>query len=407
MPKLVTSSVARKNLRWDAKRKMFVGWQIDVYVNQGTGRNPKRHRITFPSENEAKSAENRLRVKSENIRLGIELPSGTSNVTVRELFERRLSEITRRNDLNRAARVFSLFLDLNPEVRFVEDAKPAHFDAYVLAREGASRKVAASTINREMTHLITAFRRAPKLFRELAEYQPPRMDRPKFRKNPREGVISEKDLELIIASILNDRIPNERQARTLARPVIAAIFEIGWYLGLRLGEIRRLEKRDFSEDKRSLRVVRWKTGNVSQIDFLPDRVVEILVERGRAATGDLLFDLECSEATFEHVVRDAIVAAGLIYGRHVPGGVTFHSNRHSFTTRMIQVADLATARAFTGHSNSAMVAYYSHASADSRKAAMEKLYGAPGDEERLRRIFDAVRDGAMGFEEFALQIRQN
>lgn len=46
-----------------------------------------------------------------------------------------------------------------------------------------------------------------------------------------------------------------------------------------------------------------------------------------------------------------------------------------------------------------MVAYYSHASPDSRRAAMERLYGA-GGRERLRDLYDRVREGRATFEEF-------
>lgn len=86
------------------------------------------------------------------------------------------------------------------------------------------------------------------------------------------------------------------------------------------------------------------------------------------------------------------------YGRNEQDGITFHSNRHSFTTRLIQVTDIATARAFTGHSNAEMVGYYSHASADSRRAAMEKLYGKSTED--LRQIYDNIVSGEFDFDEF-------
>lgn len=65
---------------------------------------------------------------------------------------------------------------------------------------------------------------------------------------------------------------------------------------------------------------------------------------------------------------------------------------------MIQVTDIATARAFTGHSNAEMVGYYSHASADSGKAAMEKLYGKSTED--LREVYDNIVSGKLDFEQF-------
>ena len=404
MPTLVTSETERKNLRWDPRRRLFVGWRIDVRVSQGPGRAAKRHRVVYPSETEARSAENRLRARSENIRLGLEARTETELIELTELFARRLEEIPRKNDFLRAKRVFALFADINPDLRYVREAMPAHFNAYQLERERARRPVSPATINREMTHLITAFARARKLFRDLADYTPPKIERPRFRKNPRTGVIDEAAKTRIVRSILAET-ENERVKKPHVRAVIADIFEIGWMLGMRLGEIRSLTPADFSAERRTLRVVRWKTGTVSQLSYLPDRAVEILTKASDTAAQEgrsLLFQLDCSPLLMEKVLKRAIVAAGLPYGRNVPGGITFHSNRHSFTTRLVQVADLATAASFTGHASREMVAYYSHASDGSRKAAMARLYG---NEDRLRSIWERTRSGALEFEAFAAEIR--
>lgn len=94
------------------------------------------------------------------------------------------------------------------------------------------------------------------------------------------------------------------------------------------------------------------------------------------------------------VLRDACNECGIEYGRESIDGVTFHSTRHSFTTRLVEVTDLATAQSFTGHANKQMIAYYSHASDGSPKAAMERMYGS--DRRRtLRLILTDLKSGVI------------
>lgn len=389
-------------MRWDAKRKCFVGWQIDVYVNQGAGRRPKRRRSVYPSESEAKSAENRLKVKSENIKLGIETAEETTPVTVSHLFNKRLEQLNGKEKI-RAARVFQTFIDLNGDLEYVSEARGAHFDRFTAQRE--TDGVSAQTILRELTPLVTAFKRARRLFpRELGDYHPPAIERPRVRTAPRQGVITEPQKDALVKAILSDRLKKERRERTQNRPVIARMFELAWFLGLRLGEIRKLKKSDYDDAQRSLRVVRWKTGTVSLLEFLPDEVCEVLKQAAADSENELLFNLTTSEHTLNCVIKQACQTAGLRHGRKEIDGITFHSNRHSFTTRIIQVADIATAAAYTAHSNKEMVAYYSHASRESKRTAMEKMYGQTNNLEKLRKIYDKIAAGEMTFEEFAREI---
>lgn len=407
MPKLVTSSVERKNLRWDAKRKKYVGWQIDVYVNQGAGKRPKRHRVTYSSETEAKAAESRLRVKSENIRLGIETPEETKRVKIIDLLNKRLAEIESRREKIRAERVFQLFIDVNPEIKFVDELRHNHFDAFIEHRlsdaaRGTDKKIKPETVGRELTPLVTAFRKGARGFKELADFRLPAIERPRVKKRPRQTNITEAQKNAIIKAILSDRLKKERTERTRNRPAIAAMFEVAWYLGLRLGEIIKLEKADFNFENKTLRVVRWKTGAVSLLEFLPERIVEILQKQSEDSKSAFLFNLACSEHTLNSIIKQACETCGLKHGIKEPDGITFHSNRHSFTSRIVQVADIATAQSFTSHSNAEMVAYYSHASPDSKRAAMEKMYGKKEvlTPEGLRELYEKTKTGELEFEDF-------
>lgn len=180
------------------------------------------------------------------------------------------------------------------------------------------------------------------------------------------------------------------------------MFELAWLLGLRLGEVLKLTPADYDPNSRSLRVVRWKTGAVTRFDHLPDRAVEILAEF-TAEPAATIFPLSCSLVTMYSVLRAACTECGIEYGRESIDGVTFHATRHSFTTRLVEVTDLATAQSFTGHANKQMIAYYSHASDGSRKAAMERMYGSD-KHEKLIEILINLRGGSVDLERAARSI---
>lgn len=109
----------------------------------------------------------------------------------------------------------------------------------------------------------------------LDGYEPPRVVRPRYKKQTtRNRLITEMEMRSMVETISNDRLPREKYNRTGSRPVVAAMLELAWMLGLRFGEVRRLLKTDFNAKQKSLRVVRWKTGNVSLLEYLPDRAID-------------------------------------------------------------------------------------------------------------------------------------
>ncbi len=206
--------------------------------------------------------------------------------------------------------------------------------------------------------------------------------------------ISKTDMLKIVHSVLTQRTKKERFQRKNARPHFARMFEVAWMLGLRFAEIRGFKPTDLTGDV--LIVRRGKTDSLTEMKYVPPRVIELLKEGP--------FEL-CSEHTLTDILKQACIANGIPYGRDGMDSITFHSTRHSFTTRMSQVTDIATTAAYTGHSDLEMVAYYSHASDESQRIAMERMYGSSGLEE----VFEQVRNGQMSLENFTrwAQTHQN
>src|SRR5690606_21036426 len=215
--------------------------------------------------------------------------------------------------------------------------------------------VASDTIRRELTRIYAAFMTAEEMFPvELDGYEAPPIKRPKKQK--RDGVarrtISAEEKDSIVKFLSDYRFPSRGwQVPDHTPLVMAGMFEFAWLLGLRYSEILGLLRRDFDRMPPRLRFRRFKTAEAATFEFLPDRAVEILAEMSDLSTTEFIFDLKLSTNAFEKILRQACEASGIPYGRKKTDGITFHSTRHSFTTRLVQVTDIATAASITGHSD--------------------------------------------------------
>jgi len=320
-----------------------------------------------------------------------------SDVMLTDLFEKRKQAIENEKERIRAERVFRVFNGLFDAPARVPDVRTPDFRRYINLR--IEDGVKPETANREINVISAAFNEASSMFpRELEGYEPPKMARPKIsRRKKVKHEITEAEADAIINAIKTDCLPRESEKRTTARPIAADMFTIGWMLGLRIGELEKLEETDLVGD--ILRVVRWKTNDISMIGPLPSEVIEILRRNIAASRSKLIFDLTCSRHTFDDIIKQACGSAGVKYGRGEFDAVTFHSTRHSFTSRLVRVTDIATARSFTGHSSDEMVEYYAHASDEQRKLAMSKMFGADRKKE-LSSIFKKIKAGKMSEAEF-------
>jgi integrase len=388
----------KPGLRYDSEKQIWVGYRADVRVNG------KRPRPIFKTKDEANSFVEAAQRQRKYDRAGIEIIAAPADLRISQLFKRRLEVIKNTKEKIRARRVFNQFQTTIGGDLPIRQIDTEHFQLF--NNERLATGVRPATVSREDTVLSTAFKEAKSLFPlELKGYKSPEMARPKYKKRKLKDkhIITPEEKEGIIQSVLNDRLAREHQVRTLSRPIVAGMFENSWLLGLRFSECKNLLKTDLKPKARTLRVVRSKTEGVDLLEFIPDRAVEILSGHSATSKSDYIFDLPCSDHTFTDIVRRACRANGITYGRNELDGVTFHSTRHSFTTRMSQVADLATTQAYTGHSDQEMVVYYSHASKDSKRRAMERMYGS--NDGKLKEIYEKVRVGEMDFEAFLKEIK--
>lgn len=368
----LTQSRRTANSRYDPVKKCYISYRVDVRAGG------KRYRNKFATKREAETFIERVKAKHREERAGL---STRSDVRCTELFAKHCAAIRNTKEQIRFRRVSGDFLSIIGYDPRVADVTRQMFLAYVAARQN----VKPETVNRELTSLSAAFKRAEQYFPSLDGFNV-KIPRAKSRKTHQyKRVITEAEMIAICNAIRTGRTWKEHQQRTEAREPFARMFEFAWMLGLRFGEVRSLTIEDYQDG--ILHVRRPKTGIVTPLAHIPPRAVELLREG---------FHTPTSDHTLTAILKDACKAVGIPYGRDTTGGITFHNTRHGFTTRLIAVTDLATARSFTGHSDNQMVAYYSHATAESQRAAMEALYG--GDD--LRKIYDKIRSNEMDFETF-------
>jgi|GEM_PF-4997670 len=378
----------KRGLRYDSRKALWAGYQVDLRIGK------KRMRPLFPTKQQAEAFCDRVHDRRIYDKAGLS-PRAARDVMLEDVFNAVLRNAADKKSHIRANRVFNAFMSLFDAPPKITDVRSVHFRLFIKMR--LNDGVSSATVNREITVLSPAFTNAEMMFPvELEGYEPPQIKRlPERRGKRSQHEITHNERERLIFHILNDRLPREKRNRILARPVIADLFDLGWLLGVRYGELTKLVKSDLRGE--SLRVVRWKTRSVSIIEPLPSEVLDILLRNIDRSDTDLIFAIPCSHHTVLKVIQQACSSAGIEYGRSAIDGVTFHSTRHSFTSRLVRVTDIATAGSFTGHSSKEMVDYYAHTSPDAKRQAMERLYGARRD---LPEIYAAVRSGEMSYDEF-------
>jgi integrase len=220
-----------------------------------------------------------------------------------------------------------------------------------LTNRGEQR--AASTVNREMAQLSKMFSLALKLG-FCSENPCRRVDAFKVN-NRKERVVTYEEEGRILEALTG------KLAR-LKTPVIVAL-----NCGLRLGEIFNMEWRHVDFQKGVIEIPRGSTkSGKGRIAVMNRRVKDALAElRGDSDQAGHVFpfDKQKACAAFSRLCKDI----GL-------NGVTFHTLRHSFSTRLAEAnVNPFTARDLMGHEDIHMTGYYTHTAIETMREAVTRL----------------------------------
>lgn len=371
----------------DRRTGAWYTYQVDYYE-----KGVRKRKRGFHSEQEAKEW---LYEKATSERLeaiGLSPVTGGLMPTVRELFERKMSEEMTVRDRTFARRVLGTFVEMLPQDFPLGALRRKHFKDYIDLR--VSQGVKPETANREMTVIAGTVNRAADWFAELEDWTPPKKYwAPDTSKKGRERVISPEEERKLIEWLTREKLIGEDRIHFRARMRTGLTIRFGLLTGLRHGEIASIKKKDVKGDV--LRIYRGKTKVWSEIPITAE-MREIIKEAAKLQEGDYVFTAKgkIHEKSYS-VLRRACEAVGLEYGRHTAGGLLIHSTRHTFVTRLLRGGvDVATIQSLTSHSDKSMVMRYSHASSESKRKAVESLSGERKEVD-WRQVWKDVRDGKM------------
>jgi len=364
------SKKAKAGWRLDAGREKFWSWGFDIRLENG-----KRKRESgFASRQLAENAVARIRISEKEGKY--DLRTRTFPL-VSEVLEKRLLRIESKKERTRAAKIFERWLAMLPLKLKLNELTTAHIRFYIDARLS---EIKAVSINREITVIASAIHSAFVDFPELENWNCPKIPRPRVPRSRRERLITQDEIMKLLTELFSARRDNETEKEFANRRVVGQVFQMALLTGARVGEIIALRWEQIDWNARILQIVGTKTRfriakTVRYLELTPT-IEAILHERQSInAFGDFVFSRTGNSVTHYHkILKEAAEAVGITYGANVRGGFITHDARHTAVTRMLQAGvDLSTVGSITGHSDSNLILHYSHATRESRKAAVSIL----------------------------------
>jgi integrase len=350
-------------------------WGYDARIGKR-----RRQKFGFSSESAAKIALAKARVAAFDREHGVAPPEPKPAVTVRQLVERRKSQMQGSKSQRKSARLLERWLDTLPPGLLVTELTTAVLQEWIDLRAG---KVSHETVFREMTDICSCIGRAPEIFSALKDWRPPRRPRMRVPTLRRERVITREEAARLLAWL---RRPKGRQYWRDGRGVewadyvrfrhdAADLLQIALLTAARRGEILSLRWSDVDFERQALRITGTKTERVRIIPMAAP-LVSLLKRRRESRGGPLVFPVGRMTLLMStsKVFRAAGRAVGVPYGRDVPGGWILHDARHTAITAMLDAGySLESVRQISGHSARVIAMRYAHASDASVRAAVSAL----------------------------------
>lgn len=332
------------------------------------------------------------------------LPVVQHSPPLAELFEKRKKQIVRHSEKTIAGRVFETFLALLPAGFEVTQLKQAHLQLYIDKR---IKEVKPQTANREMCCIASAIHKAENFFPELEDWRVPRIPKAPHKKQRRERIITLEEKSQLLAHLARPKDQGELVIHYHHRLRLAHILEFSLHTGLRRKELTWLKWTNFKAEESALRrVKRWKTGTITPFLPLTARALQIIEERKQYQGGsEFIFSpdgkpIESNYRTLKKVCADLDIP----YGHNIEDGFVMHDSRHNFTTEVLQVTDVETARMLTAHRGADLLTY-AHTNEKRIREAMRRFEGMDIND-KLKEIYDLVKTNDFTFENFAENIKK-
>lgn len=353
-------------------------WKADFWYKK------KKYRPTAFSKSELDNAIIAIKQKADKIALGLE---AEQTITIKQLLDKHSKELGDADkNKKRAKTVCAQFVKKTGANLLVTELTDAEIYDYIRWRKDARLKlikkgnrtkpIRATSINKELSFILTMLKNSSRYFREMKGYAPPAMPWEKNDQQPRERIISDTErVQILIYLRCSGRHGRERIYSINRRVFFADMFEIALNTAMRWGEIARLEWSFVFFDKKIIKLPKeiTKTG-VGRVVYLNSRSVEILTTRKTVSTTSYVFPSFTGEG-FEKYAHAAFQRycnkLGLDFSLD---GFTLHTTRHTAITELLERSgDFAATQAQAGHSDRSFTARYAHARADRMHSVVENL----------------------------------
>lgn len=401
---VIYSDKQKNGWTFDYKKKQWKGFLLDILKFDGSGKPLKRLRLQYARRADAENSEREIETEKQNARLGLFKTKQSKDILLWELLDRHRATYTQYHRQLLALRVYTLFLSLLPENIKVTDLKTADFQKYV---ERRSAEVNAKTVNHELGVITPALKSGYLYYGELDGWQMPFVPRIAGANRRRERLVTDAEKQILLDHLRRMREPDELHKNFYHRIRLADWIEFKALTGFRRKEIAALKKTSYDRRGRALiNVWRYKTNKPTAYFPLTKRAAEIIEERlTLEPDSEFIFTPDGKPINSNYrSLKKICEHLKIPYGRNVIGGFVMHDLKRNFATAIQQVADIATIRELTSNSSDSLNVYL-NTSHKQMRDAMKKMEGLDSSEE-LKRIFDAVQNKEMDFEEFVSQIKK-
>lgn len=312
------------------------------------------------------------------------LPTKKHFPTVAELFAAHLLKLKKTGDRKKISifeRVSERLLDLFPAGIKTNELRKSHFQKYIESRledinPQSNLPILPETVNKELSSISVAFKRAAHYFAELENEQMPEIPKAEITKGGRRRerlVDKQNELEVLLEYL---RRAHRNRKTAAARRRLADDLEIRYETGLRRAEAAILEKSQYRREESALRnVKRIKTGTITKFFPLTRRATEIIESR-LDSDSKYIFSTngKPNEAAYAMLKRICEEKLNIPYGAFKEGGFVPHDLRHNFATDIIRVTDIETAKSLTGHTGEHILTYL-HTNEDRMREAVRAREG--------------------------------
>ena len=392
----------------------YRGFKIREVFNRKTQRREFKARFQFNNKEFYLTDDRRKNLESlidetlaqeRRRRLGFET-TALESPTVAELFaahRQRVEKERNRKKLNRFDLVSEKFLEILPADFRINELRQNHFQQFIDRRLSeintqSGKNLLPETVNKDLSALSVAFKNASMYFSQLDGAAAVEVPKAKVKKDRRRERLVKPvgELDLLLEFL---RRPHRNPMTEAARRRIADNLEIKYLTGLRRVEVAILEKSQYRADESALRnVKRMKTDSITPFFPLTRRAVEVIESR-LELNSKWIFSTNGKPNESDYKTLKRICAElNIPYGAFTDGGFVSHDLRHNFSTEIIRVTDIETAKSLTGHTGNHILTYL-HTDEKRMREAMNRREGVDV-KEVLTSLYNEIKNGNMELRTF-------